>query len=128
MTQSGRLRSIRIITITSAPHQIGGYVYHACGHVGGLHIRHDETDLCWFDWKTYTGYDVSVWLGFDKYSSNLYCDFDDAGNYSLMFHVGDNDDDSASNTTSSSSLPSALARDWKWIEKEVEDHIPKEIP
>jgi len=102
-----------------------GYVYHACGNIYGLHIRHDEEDRCWFDWQTYTGHNISVWLGFDKYFSDRYCDFDDAGDYSLMFHVGD----SASNASSSSSIPSSVvAMDWKWIEKEVQDHIPEEIP
>ena len=38
------------------------YLYHACGNHGGLHI---SSNMCWFDYVTTTGYDITMWLGFD---------------------------------------------------------------
>ncbi len=48
-----------------------GYVYHACGNHGGLHIRQPgasgrpPNDLCYFDYGTNVGHDITVWFGFD---------------------------------------------------------------
>ena len=96
-----------------------GYVYHACGNTGGLHIRHDEEDRCWFDWYTYTGHNISVWLGFDA-NKERNCEFEYTMEDSLIDH-------NSTNGTSSSTFSWIRDMKWNWL-NDLTNLVPDEIP
>jgi len=44
---------------------------------------HLKTNGCWFDWKTVTGHDITVWLGMDAEGDRVCVEHDD-GSYGLL--------------------------------------------